>query len=129
MFHTSWGQSKIIPIIRVGIGLGQFSLFGRVASIIKHPFGVTGAYMAGTSLVACMWHTTHQEGMTIFFEVRFCKQILTIGARFKVTIHTGGNYLIREALFPGFSNYMHSLNVTCNPTDIRYGLQFQKGTE
>ena len=45
----------------------------------------------------------------------------------KVTIYTGGNYLVRESLFPGFCNYTHPHNVTCNHTDTRHGLSFKGG--
>ena len=76
MLAGDWLRSSSQPV--VGAGLGQLSLFGMVDPIIKHPFGVISAYMARTSLVACTWSTTHQAGMTIFFKVRFQKQIFTV---------------------------------------------------
>ena len=71
-------QLRSSPQSRKGRGLGQFSSFGMAAPISKHPVGVTSAYMAGTSLVACVWHMTLQMGITTLFKVRFHKQILTL---------------------------------------------------
>ena len=122
-----WPRSSPQP--EAGTELRQFSLLGMVAPIIKCPFGVTGAYIAGTSLAACIWPMTHEAGMTTFFEVRSQANFESTKARFKVTIHTGGNYLIREALFPRFCNYIHPLNLTTNLTDTRHSLHFKRGQD
>ena len=79
--------------------------------------------MPGTSLAAYICPTTHQMGIFTFFGVKFHKQILTLleqGLRF--TVCTSGNYFIGEALFPGFCNYMHPLNMTHNLTLLTQGM-------
>ena len=109
---------------------GRFSSFGIVAPVIKHPFGVTSAYMSGISFAACIWSRTHWVGKTIFFEVRFHKQILTLlqpGLRSQhILVMTA---LLKKSCSLGSAITGICLLMICNLTNARHGLHFKDGLD